>query len=252
MNSTFHSSAFAGKTVVVTGSSRGIGRKISEAFAASGAHVVVNYSGSQNQAEEVVRHIQEQGGSAIAVRADFSRLADIRSLFEQTLQTFGRLDVLVNNAGMMHTKPLAEVTEEDFDRHFALNAKGTFFACQAAVEHLNEGGRIINISTSVVGGMFPGYSVYAGTKGAVEQFTRQLAKELGPKGITINVVAPGPVNTELFLEGKSEQQIAGIAGMNAFGRLGETDDIVGAVQFLASEEARWITGQTLRVNGGLN
>ncbi|OWA37232.1 3-ketoacyl-ACP reductase [Saccharibacillus sp. O16] len=252
MNPIFHSGAFAGKTVVVTGSSRGIGKKMAQAFAASGANVVVNYSGSQQQAEETVQQIQDQGGQAVAIRADLSSIADIRALFDQTLEQFGRLDILVNNAGIMNTLPLAQVTEEDFDRHFTLNAKGTFFACQAAVEHLGEGGRIINISTSVIGGMLPGYSVYAGTKGAVEQFTRQLAKELGPKGITINAVAPGPVNTELFLEGKSEQQIAGITGMNAFGRLGETEDITGAVLFLASEEARWITGQTLRVNGGFN
>lgn len=250
MNPTFYPGAFAGKTAIVTGSSRGIGSRIAEAFAAAGANVVVNYSGSQGKAEEVVRRIEKQGGRAAAIRADVSRVAEIRALFEQTVETFGGVDILVNNAGVMHTIPLAQVTEEEFDRQFAVNVKGTFFACQAAAEHLNPGGRIINFSTSVVGAMFPGYSVYAGTKGAVEQFTRQLAKELGPKNITINALAPGPVNTELFLEGKSEQQVAGIVGMNAFGRLGETEDITGAVLFLASEEARWITGQTLRVNGG--
>ncbi|OWR31493.1 3-ketoacyl-ACP reductase [Saccharibacillus sp. O23] len=250
MNPTFHSGAFAGKTAIVTGSSRGIGSRIAEAFAAAGANVVVNYSGSQSKAEEVVRRIEEQGGRAAAIRADVSRVAEIRALFEQTVETFGGIDILVNNAGIMHTVPLAQVTEEEFDRQFAVNVKGTFFACQTAAEHLNPGGRIINFSTSVAGAMFPGYSVYAGTKGAVEQFTRQLAKELGPKNLTINAVAPGPVNTELFLEGKSEQQVAGIVGMNSFGRLGETEDITGAVLFLASEEARWITGQTLRVNGG--
>ncbi|CAM4331969.1 SDR family oxidoreductase [Saccharibacillus endophyticus] len=250
MNPSLTSSAFTGKTVIVTGSSRGIGSAIAQDFAAQGANVVVNYSGSRAKAEEVVRLIEQQGGRAIAIQADISVIADIESLFTQTAEAFGGIDILVNNAGLMHTVPLLQVTEEDFDRQFAVNAKGTFFACQAAARHLNEGGRIINFSTSVVGAMFPGYSVYAGTKGAVEQFTRQLAKELGPKGITINAVAPGPVNTELFLEGKSEQQVAGIVGMNAFGRLGETDDITGTVLFLASEEAHWMTGQTLRVNGG--
>lgn len=250
MNSSLTTSSFAGKTVIVTGSSRGIGRAIAEHFGARGANVVVNYSGNRAKAEEVVRRIEQQGGQAIAIQADISVIADIESLFAQTVQAFGGIDILVNNAGLMHTVPLLQVTEEDFDRQFAVNVKGTFFACQAAARHLNEGGRIINFSTSVVGAMFPGYSVYAGTKGAVEQFTRQLAKELGPKSITINAVAPGPVNTELFLEGKSEQQIAGIVGMNSFGRLGETNDITGAVLFLASEEARWMTGQTMRVNGG--
>jgi len=250
MNPSLTSSAFTGKTVIVTGSSRGIGSAIAQDFAAQGANVVVNYSGSRAKAQEVVQRIEQQGGRAIAIQADISVIADIDYLFTQTIEAFGGIDILVNNAGLMHTVPLLQVTEEDFDRQFAVNVKGTFFACQAAARHLNEGGRIINFSTSVIGAMFPGYSVYAGTKGAVEQFTRQLAKELGPKGITINAVAPGPVNTELFLEGKSEQQVAGIVGMNAFGRLGETNDIPGTVLFLASEEARWMTGQTLRVNGG--
>jgi 3-oxoacyl-[acyl-carrier protein] reductase len=169
-----------------------------------------------------------------------------------TMDTYGKLDILVNNAGILVTKPILNVTEEDFDRMFAVNVKGTFFACQLAAKHMQENGRIINFSTSVIGGMFPAYSAYAGTKGAVEQFTRQLAKEFGPRGITINAVAPGPVNTELFTQGKSEELIQSIVNMNAFGRLGETDDITSMVLFLASEEARWITGQTIRLNGGMN
>lgn len=162
----------------------------------------------------------------------------------------GKLDILVNNAGLMETKPLLEITEEDFDRHFALNAKGTFFACQLAMKHMEMGGRIVNLSTSVNGQMFPGYSLYAGTKGAVEQFTRQLAKEFGPKQITINAVAPGPVNTELFTVGKTEQQIDALKQMNAFNRLGEPEDIARAIELLVNPESQWITGQTIRVNGG--
>ncbi|MDO3411977.1 SDR family oxidoreductase [Saccharibacillus sp. CPCC 101409] len=243
-------SDFNAKTVLVTGASRGIGREIALAFAERGAQVVVNYSGSRDKAEDVVRQIESGGGKAIAVQADIARVSEIGSLFDQAIEAFGGVDILINCAGLMTTKPLAQITEDDFDRQFAVNAKGTFFACQEAFRRLNEQGRIINFSTSVTGAMFPGYSVYAGTKGAVEQFTRQLAKEFGPKGITINAVAPGPVNTELFMEGKSEQQIAGIVGMNSFGRLGETEDIAGTVLFLASEQARWITGQTVRVNGG--
>ncbi|WP_172196445.1 SDR family oxidoreductase [Saccharibacillus qingshengii] len=250
MHSSVYPTTFTGKTVIVTGSSRGIGRTLAEAFAAQGANVVVNYSNNSGKAEEVVRGIKAAGGQATAIRADVGRVPEIESLFAQTFETFGGIDILVNNAGLMHTVPLLQVTEEDFDRQFAVNVKGTFFACQAAAARMNEGGRIINFSTSVTGAMFPGYSVYAGTKGAVEQFTRQLAKEFGPKGITINALAPGPVNTELFMQDKSESQIAGIVGMNAFGRLGETDDITGAALFLAGEDARWITGQTLRVNGG--
>ncbi|MFD0695763.1 SDR family oxidoreductase [Paenibacillus sp. GCM10027628] len=230
---------FTGKVVIVTGASRGIGSSIAELFASHGAKVVVNYSSSAAQAEEVISRIKQQGGEATAIQADISRVADVDKLFKQTIETYRQVDIVVNNAGIIITKPIASITEEDFDRLFAINVKGTYFMCQQAALHMNANGRIINFSTSVTG-----------TKGAVEQFTRQLAKEFGPKGITINAVAPGPVNTELFKEGKTEQQIQGIVNLNAFGRLGEPDDITGTVLFLASEEARWITGQTIRVNGG--
>ncbi|ACX62560.1 SDR family oxidoreductase [Paenibacillus sp. Y412MC10] len=240
----------SGKVAIVTGASRGIGREIAERLAENGAKVVVNYASSPAKAEEVVGRIKQGGGEARAIQADISQVAEIERLFRETIEAYGGIDILVNNAGIMTTKPIAAMTEEDFDQQFAINVKGTYFAIQQAFRHMNSGGRIINFSTSVAGQMFPTYSVYAGTKGAVEQFTRQLAKEFGPKGITINAVAPGPVNTELFTVGKSEEQIAGIVKMNAFGRLGEPDDIAGVVLFLASEESKWITGQTLRVNGG--
>ncbi|AYB46972.1 SDR family oxidoreductase [Paenibacillus lautus] len=239
-----------GKVAIVTGASRGIGREIAERLAENGAKVVVNYASSPAKAEEVVGRIKQGGGEARAIQADISQVAEIERLFRETIEAYGGIDILVNNAGIMTTKPIAAMTEEDFDQQFAINVKGTYFAIQQAFRHMNSGGRIINFSTSVAGQMFPTYSVYAGTKGAVEQFTRQLAKEFGPKGITINAVAPGPINTELFTVGKSEEQIAGIVNMNAFGRLGEPDDIAGVVLFLASEESKWITGQTLRVNGG--
>lgn len=240
----------SGKVAIVTGASRGIGREIAERLAENGAKVVVNYASSPAKAEEVVGRIKQGGGEARAIQADISQVAEIERLFRETIEAYGGIDILVNNAGIMTTKPIAAMTEEDFDQQFAINVKGTYFAIQQAFHHMNSGGRIINFSTSVAGQMFPTYSVYAGTKGAVEQFTRQLAKEFGPKGITINAVAPGPINTELFTAGKSEEQIAGIVSMNSFGRLGEPDDIAGVVLFLASEESKWITGQTLRVNGG--
>lgn len=242
--------SLSGKVAIVTGASRGIGREIAERLAENGAKVVVNYASSPAKAEEVVSAIKQSGGEARAIQADIRQVAAIERLFGETIEAYGGIDILVNNAGIMTTKPVAAMTEEDFDQQFAINVKGTYFAIQQAFHHMNSGGRIINFSTSVVGQMFPAYSVYAGTKGAVEQFTRQLAKEFGPKGITINAVAPGPINTELFTVGKSEEQIAGIANMNAFGRLGEPDDVAGAVLFLAGEESKWITGQTIRVNGG--
>lgn len=240
----------SGKVALVTGASRGIGRKIAEDLAHEGAKVVINYSSSPAKAEEAVQVIRAAGGEAIAIQADISRVSEIERLFKETLAAFGQLDILVNNAGMMVTRLLGDVTEEEFDRQYAVNVKGTFFAIQQAALHMKDGGRIINFSTSVAGQMFPGYSTYAGTKGAVEQFTRQLAKELGPKGIAINAVAPGPVNTELFTAGKSEEQIKAVGSGNSFGRLAEPEDISNVVLFLAGPESGWVTGQTLRVNGG--
>lgn len=240
----------AGKVALITGASRGIGRAIAEHLAHHGAKVVINYANRSDQAAEVVQNIQKNGGEATAIQADISRLSELEKLYQETLKTFGKLDIVVNNAGIIITKPIGDVTEADYDKLIAINVKGTYFSCQLAAKHLNLNGRIINFSTSVAGHMFPAYSLYAGSKGAVEQFTRQLAKELGKENITINAVAPGPINTELFTTGKTPEQIQGLAKMNALGRLGETEDIAGVILFLASEESQWVTGQTLRVNGG--
>jgi 3-oxoacyl-[acyl-carrier protein] reductase len=223
---------------------------VARQLAGLGAKVVINYSNSPEKADEAVQEIIAGGGEAAAIRADLSSIGEIEQLFADTLAVFGRVDILVNNAGLMINKPLLEVTEADYDKQFSVNVKGTLFATQQAMKHMQPNGRIINFSTSVIGQMFPSYSVYAATKGAVEQLTRQLAKEFGPKGITINAVAPGPVNTELFHAGKTEQQIEAMKQMNAMGRLGEPEDIASVVEFLVSEQSRWVTGQTLRVNGG--
>ncbi|WP_163874553.1 SDR family oxidoreductase [Paenibacillus favisporus] len=241
-----------GKVAIVTGASRGIGRQIALQLADAGAKVVVNYSSNEAKAVEVVQAIEQAGGEAAAIHANVGRLNEVEALFTETLERFGRVDILVNNAGIMGLAPIAEVTEEMFDRHFDINVKGTYFACQQANLHMAQGGTIINFSTSVAGAMLPGYSIYAATKGAVEQITRQLAKEFGPKGITINTIAPGQVATDLFLNGKSEELIDSFRRMNAFGRLGEVEDIANAVELLVSDKSRWITGQTIRVNGGFN
>ncbi|WP_145019480.1 SDR family oxidoreductase [Paenibacillus sp. Y412MC10] len=241
-----------GKVAIVTGASRGIGRQIALQLADAGAKVVVNYSSNEAKAVEVVQAIEQAGGEAAAILANVGRLIEVEALFTETLERFGRLDILVNNAGIMGLAPIAEVTEDMYDRHFDINVKGTYFACQQANLHMAQGGTIINFSTSVAGAMLPGYSIYAATKGAVEQITRQLAKEFGPKGITINTIAPGQVATDLFLNGKSEELIESFRRMNAFGRLGEVEDIANAVELLVSDKARWITGQTIRVNGGFN
>jgi 3-oxoacyl-[acyl-carrier protein] reductase len=219
-------------------------------LAAAGAKVAVNYASNRDAADEVVESIRIAGGEAIAIGADVGNVNEVEALFARTLEAFGKVDILVNNAGVILYKTIDEVTEDEFDRHFRINVKGTYFACQQAMKHMERGGTIINFSTSIAGGMFPTYSLYAATKGAVEQITRQLAKEFGPKGITINAVAPGPVNTELFNVGKTQAQIDALSRMNAFQRLGEPSDIADAVELLASDQARWITGQTIRANGG--
>ncbi|MFD1176514.1 SDR family oxidoreductase [Paenibacillus puldeungensis] len=241
-----------GKVAIVTGASRGIGRQVAIQLARSGAKVAVNYSSSRDKADEVVKTIEQFGGQAVAVQADVSKVNEVEALFSETLERFGRLDILVNNAGFMENHTIADVTEECFDRHFALNVKGTYFACQQAMKHMAKGGTIINFSTSVSGAMLPTYSVYAATKGAVEQLTRQLAKEFGPKDIVINCIAPGQVATDLFLNGKTPELVDSYRRMNAFGRLGEPEDIANALELLVSDKARWITGQTIRVNGGFN
>ncbi|SFE20756.1 3-oxoacyl-[acyl-carrier protein] reductase [Paenibacillus catalpae] len=241
-----------GKVAIVTGASRGIGRQIAIQLGEAGAKVVVNYSSNGEKANEVVKLIEQAGGEAAAVRGDISKVSDVEALFSETIGQFGRIDVLVNNAGIMETTMITDVTEEMFDRQFNINVKGTYFACQQAMKYMAGGGTIINFSTSVSGAMLPAYSVYAATKGAVEQLTRQLAKEFAPKDIIINCIAPGQVSTELFLNGKSEELVDSFRRMNAFGRLGEPGDIANAVELLVSDKARWITGQTIRVNGGFN
>jgi 3-oxoacyl-[acyl-carrier protein] reductase len=240
----------SGKIALVTGSSRGIGRGIAERLSQDGASVVINYISNMDKAEEVVAAITSGGGTAVAVQADVCRIDGIQQLFENTLEHFGRLDILVNNAGIRIAPTVADLQEEEFDRLFAINVKGPFFACQQAAHQISDGGRIINISSAVTRMMLAGYSIYAASKAAVDQLTRVFAKEMGGRNITVNAVAPGPVDTELMREGKTEEQIQQMAQMAAFGRLGKVEDIADAVAFLASDDARWITGQVIHVNGG--
>ena len=212
--------------------------------------MAVNYQNNEALAQEVVAWIGAQGGRAVAVRADMADPQAIEGMFDRVLKEFGTLDILVNNAGIAIFKPVAELSVEDYERQFGINVRGVFFACQQAARKLAAGGRIINISTSVTKMMLPNYSLYAASKGAVEELTKSLAKELGPRGITVNAISPGPTDTELFRSGKTEQQIAGMAAMAAFNRLGTPDDIAGAVALLASADAGWISGQDICANGG--
>jgi 3-oxoacyl-[acyl-carrier protein] reductase len=239
-----------GKVALVTGASRGIGRAIALRLAKDGAAVVVNYAGSRPQAEEVVAAIEKAGSRAVAVQADVSRAADVGRLFDACFERFGRLDILVNNAGVILYKLLVDVTEEEFDRLTAINVKGTFLCCQQAARRMPDGGRIINLSSSTTALMMPKYAAYVASKGAVEQMTHVLAKELGPRGITVNAVSPGPTDTELFSQDKTEEEKQRIAQMAALGRLGQPQDIADVVAMLCTDDARWITGQNVRANGG--
>ncbi|QQE11997.1 glucose 1-dehydrogenase [Planctomycetota bacterium] len=238
------------KTAIVTGSSRGIGAEVAKMLAAAGANIIVNYVGNQTAAEQVVLDIQTLGRKAHAVKADVAQSAQAKKLFDVAINEFGSIDILVNNAGAILYTTIQNTTDEDFDHILSVNVKGTFNTLREATTRLADGGRIINFSSSVVNKMMPTYGPYAATKGAVEQLTCVLAKEIGHRHITVNTVSPGPTRTELFLYGKTDQMIESLTSRIALGRLGEPEDIAKVVLFLVSDQAAWITGQTILANGG--
>jgi 3-oxoacyl-[acyl-carrier protein] reductase len=239
------------RTAIVTGASRGIGAAIAQRLARDGMAVIVNYAGDVKAAQAVVASIRSTGGSAEAVKADVSNPVAARSLFEAAEQAFGGVDVVVNNAGIMTLATIAASDDALFDRHIAVNLKGSFNMMREAATRLRRGGRIINFSSSVVGLLQPTYGVYAGTKAAVEAMTSVLAKELRGREITVNAIAPGPTATDLFLNGKSPELVERLAKLSPLERLGQPEDIAAAVAFLAGPDGAWINGQTLRANGGV-
>ena len=238
------------KVVLVTGASRGIGAAVAKKLASQGAKVIINYAGAQTEADKTVQEIKASGGDAIALKADVSKAVEVATLFNETIAHYGRIDVLINNAGIMITKLLKDTTDDDFTRQFEVNVRGTFNTLREAATKLANGGAIINFSSSTTRMMLPTYGTYVGTKGAVEQMTRVFAKEIG-RGISVNAVLPGPTNTELFTNGKSKEIIDRLASLNAFNRIGEPEDIANVVAFLASNDAKWISGQTIGVNGAM-
>lgn len=241
-------SALTEKVAIVTGASRGIGRGIAERLAQDGASVVVNYAKNAEEAKKVVAGIKAKGGQAVAVQADVSQVADVRRLFQEVVKAFGRLDILVNNAGIFWAKPLAEVTEDDYDHIFAINAKGPFFAIQEAAKRMADGGRIVNISTGGTQLAFPGIAAYGGTKSALELFTKVAAKELGGRKITVNTVSPGYTETDMLSD--PTFRTMGVEA-SPLKRLGTPKDIADVVAFLVSNEGGWITGDTIQAGGGV-
>lgn len=239
------------RTAIITGASRGIGAEIARQLAKDDTAVAVNYANSPDAAEHIVAEIRAAGGQAQAIHADLTDPAAPCALFDAAEAAFGGIDILVNNAGMMQLSSLGESDDAMLDAHVSLNLAAPVRLMREAARRLPEGGRIVSLSSSVVGLYQPGYGLYAATKAGIEALTHVLAKELGPKGITVNAVAPGPVATDFFLRGKSDALVAQIEGMNPFGRLGTPEDIARVVRFLIGTEAAWISGQVIRANGGV-
>lgn len=241
-----------GKVAIVTGASRSIGAALAIRLAQDGANVVINYVSNTAAAEEVVSTITQQGkGQALPVKADIGTAEGRRSLIGEGIKKWGRIDVLVNNAGIMSSQTLEQLDEDSFDELFKINVKSPLFLTKLAVPHMAPGSRIIFFSSSLTRAttVFPNNLAYIGTKGAIEQFTRALSKDLAAKTITVNCVSPGPVDTALFREGKSEAVLNYIKGLNPHNRIGTVEDIAGIVAFLAGPEPSWISGQNIRVNG---
>jgi 3-oxoacyl-[acyl-carrier protein] reductase len=245
-------SRLSNKVALVTGASRGIGRATALALAKEGANVVVNYISSAAAAEEVVKKIGSD--RAVAIQADVSKREDIARLIKETIDRFGKIDILVLNAGLLWQKgDLLNIKEEDFDSIFAANVKGPLFTVQEAAPYIPDGGRVMLFSTSLAAFSMvtPNYLLYTATKGAVEQMTRLLAKDLGRRLITVNTIAPGPIGTDTYYVGKTEQMVQLQSNLAPAGRLGTPEEVANVVVFVASDESSWINGQTVRINGGM-
>lgn len=239
------------RIALITGASRGIGAELARRLSRDGFAVAINYATRSTDAQALVAEIEQAGGTAISVQADVSRADEVTRLFDEVEKRLGRIAILVNNAGILQTSALADTSDALFARHFAINVQGVFNTLREAAHRLETGGRIINLSTTALALNLPGYGIYNGTKAAVEAFTRVFAKELRGRDITVNAVAPGPVATELFMQGKTDEQIHAFAKMPPLERLGQPEDIARIVAFLAGPESAWVNGQVLRANGGL-
>jgi 3-oxoacyl-[acyl-carrier protein] reductase len=238
------------KSAIVTGASGGIGRVVAKRLANDGFAVCVHYSGNPAKAESVVAEINNAGGKAVAVQADVAKAADVQNLFKQTLEAFGKIDVVVHSAGIMPLLPISGGDVETFDNVIATNLRGTFLVLGQAAQHVPAGGRIIAFSSSVIALSLPKYGPYIASKAGVEGLVRVLANELRGRNVTVNTVAPGPIPTELFLKGKSQAQIEEFKKLPPLERLGQAEDIAGVVSFLAGPDGGWVNAQVVRANGG--
>ncbi|RBO78452.1 SDR family oxidoreductase [Marinomonas aquiplantarum] len=236
---------------LITGASRGIGASIARRLADDGFAVAINYSSNSQAADKLVEELTSKGQTAFSVQANVAHSADVNAMFNQVESRLGHIDVLINNAGILKTLPLTETSDELYERYFAINTQGVFNTLREAGTRLNNGGRIINLSSTTLALNMAGYAIYNGTKAAVEAFTKVFSKELRGRQITVNAVAPGPIATDLFLAGKTQEMIQNFAQMPPLERLGQPNDIAQIVSFLASQDSGWINGQILRANGGL-
>ncbi|MCJ1409363.1 hypothetical protein MMC19_003442 [Ptychographa xylographoides] len=243
--------SLADKVALITGASKGIGKATALLLAKQGAKVAINYSSDAAAADELVDIIGKD--RAFAIKGNAGSIFDIEKMVKETVDRFGKIDILIPNAGILPMKDLEHTTEEDFDNAFGVNVKGPYFLVQKAAPHMPPGSHIILLSTTLntASSVSPPYLLYCSTKGAIDQMTRLLSKDLARKGISVNAVAPGPTGTELFYKGKSEQQLKMIAGGSPYNRIGEPDEIAGVIAFLSGDGSSWVAGQVLRVNGGL-
>ena len=239
------------RVAIVTGASGGIGRTVAQRLGADGFATVVCYAGNVAEADKTVTGIKAAGGQAIAVQANVAVGTDVENLFKQAIQQFGRVDAVVNCAGIMPMAPIAKGDLEIFDKAIATNLRGAFIVMSQAAQHVAEGGRIVMFSSSVLGLSLPNYGSYIASKAGVEALVRVLANELRGRSISVNTVAPGPIPTELFMKGKTEAQIEWFRKQPPLERLGKPEDVAGVVSFLCGAEGGWVNGQLLRVNGGL-